>query len=72
MEPTQHTTGNVVTTGALAAAMVSAVQLGIELAVPNALWTVVQTKTQYWTALQVLVAWALLRFCPRCFTTKGT
>lgn len=67
MKPT-YTTGNVVTAGAMAASIVSLIQLAVELIAPDALWQLVQTKTQAWAGLQVILSFGLLRFRKRWFT----
>lgn len=59
--PPQYNTSNVVTSGALSAAIISIVQLVVELSVPQTFWLVVQTKTQAWAAVQVILSFYLLK-----------
>jgi hypothetical protein len=61
------TTANVVTSTALAAAVVSVSQVMIEIAAPDSLWSVVQTKTQFWAGAQMIINWALMHFGRRYF-----
>jgi len=66
------TTANVITSTALAAAFISVLQVLIEVVAPDSLWSVVQTKTQFWAGAQMIVNWALMHFGRRFFPEGRT
>ena len=64
------TTGSVVGATSVIAAVVVIAQVLIQAIAPDHFWAFVQTKSEFWAALQAILNFAALHFWPKLFGGK--